>query len=121
MTIGNSIADTTNTCLQNLESCLSIERLAQDAWAETRLGDFNLWISGIGALAPGKASLDARLGRRPEAQRVVTNILILLGSNVERCKELGRFQAQWVNIAATDISPSARSNWKSIRGSSPKP
>ncbi|OJJ05996.1 hypothetical protein ASPVEDRAFT_140082, partial [Aspergillus versicolor CBS 583.65] len=120
MTIGNSIADATNTCLQNLESCLSIERLAQGAWAETRLGDFNLWISGIGALAPGKASLDARLGRRPEAQRVVTNILILLGSNVERCKELGRFQAQpsgdsesgdSLQLADDDEPPRAFSPW----------
>lgn len=98
MTIGTSVADATNACLQNLESCLAVERLAQEAWAETRLGDFNLWISGIGALAPGKASLDSRLGSRPEVQSVVTSLLVLLRSNVERCKELGRFPTKLVNI-----------------------
>lgn len=61
-----------------------------DEWAENRLADFNLWVSGIGALAPGRASLDSRLALKPEALQIITNLLRLLTLTVDECKRLGQ-------------------------------
>lgn len=62
----------------------------QEEWAENRLADFNLWASGIGASARNRASLDARLALRPDAQDIIANLLRLLNTVVEECMVLGR-------------------------------
>ena len=61
-----------------------------DEWAENRLADFNLWASGIGASARGRASLDSRLALKPEAREVIANLLRLLAGVVDECKKLGQ-------------------------------
>jgi hypothetical protein len=63
----------------------------KNEWAENRAIDFNLWISGIGALARKRASLDERLASQPETILLVVNLLKLLKLLLERCRELGGF------------------------------
>lgn len=65
----------------------------KDEWAENRLADFNLWVSGIGASARGRASLDSRLALRPEVREVIVNLLRLLAGVVDECKRLGQPEA----------------------------
>lgn len=55
---------------------------------ECRLADFNLWIDGIGALAPSKASLDSRLSDRPIDLSLVKGNLTMLSQALENCKTL---------------------------------
>lgn len=89
-TAAGVISEATAVCLQSFTDCLAVEALMTDEWAEIRLGDFNLWVSGIGALARGRASLDARLCRKPEAREVIINLLYLLAEVVDECKKLGQ-------------------------------
>ncbi|OGM44697.1 hypothetical protein ABOM_007418 [Aspergillus bombycis] len=49
------------------------------------MADFNLWAAGAGASATGKASLDYRLRAKPQALRIVTNLLLILKALVEDC------------------------------------
>lgn len=58
----------------------------KDEWAENRLADFNIWVSGIGASARNRASLDSRL--KPEACEAIANLLRLLAGVVDECKRL---------------------------------
>ncbi|KAH7191838.1 uncharacterized protein B0J16DRAFT_393889 [Fusarium flagelliforme] len=55
---------------------------------ECRMADFNLWIDGIGALAPSKASLDSRLRDRPIDLSLVKGNLTMLSQALENCKSL---------------------------------
>lgn len=86
MSSGTIISEATQVCLQSFTNCLEVEELLKDEWAENRLADFNLWISGTGALAGGRASLDHRLRAKPEARAVIANLLRLLAETVEKCK-----------------------------------
>lgn len=60
-----SARDLSNKCLETFQRCLTFHSttpgslnqvVAHDEQFEYRLADFNLWIDGIGALAPSKAS-----------------------------------------------------------------
>ncbi|KAI9042927.1 BAG family molecular chaperone regulator [Aspergillus affinis] len=86
MEISISITETAQQCIQGLEECLAIPALMENEWAENRLADMNLWISGTGACARGKASLDSRLASKPEARDVITNLLRLLATVIDECK-----------------------------------
>ncbi|KAL7966317.1 ankyrin repeat-containing domain protein [Trichoderma sp. SZMC 28014] len=83
MSSDTSISEATRACLQ---SFIEVEELLKDEWAENRLGDFNLWISGTGALADGRASLDHRLRDTPEERPIIANLLLLLAGIVDKCK-----------------------------------
>lgn len=83
----NIISEATTTCLQSFTDYLKVEK---NEWAENRLADFNLWISGIGASSPSRASLDSRLALKPEAREVIANLLRLLAGVVDDCKSLGQ-------------------------------
>ncbi|KAM0260793.1 hypothetical protein ACHAQJ_002559 [Trichoderma viride] len=85
-----SIAKATTRCLQTMNACLGVEKLMKAAWAENRLADFNLWITGIGALASSRLSLDTRLNLKPEAREVITNLLNLLAITVDECQKIAR-------------------------------
>ncbi|KAJ5638441.1 hypothetical protein N7528_000831 [Penicillium herquei] len=82
-----TIAEVVQTCVDGLVECLVVAALMKNEWAENRLADLNLWISGTGALARGRASLDHRLATRPEVREVVLNSLRLLSTMIDECKE----------------------------------
>lgn len=86
------ISEATDQCLQSFINCLEVEELLNDEWAENRLADFNLWVSGTGALAGGRASLDHRLRAKPEARAVIANLLRLLAGTVDKCKTLSQIR-----------------------------
>ncbi|KAK1148500.1 hypothetical protein N8T08_009505 [Aspergillus melleus] len=89
MEVSSSIAQTAQRCIQGLTECLAIPALMENEWAENRLADMNLWISGTGACARGRASLDSRLASKPEARDVVTDLLRLLAAVIDECKSRG--------------------------------
>jgi len=95
MEVSRVIFEATAVCLQSFTDCLAVEALMTDEWAENRLADFNLWVSGIGALARGRASLDSRMALKPEARDVIANLLRLLAGVVDECKMLGQAGAQF--------------------------
>lgn len=73
-------------CVEGFIQCLDTPVLMENEWAENRLADMNLWISGTGACARGRASLDSRLASKPEACDVIVNLLHLLGAIIEECR-----------------------------------
>ncbi|KAI9928489.1 hypothetical protein MW887_002534 [Aspergillus wentii] len=81
--VGVAISEATASCLQRFTECLEVEALMKDEWAENRLADFNLWVSGVGASARERASLDARLTGRSEAREVIVNLLCLIANVVD--------------------------------------
>ncbi|KAJ9151784.1 putative transcription factor Zn, C2H2 protein [Pleurostoma richardsiae] len=83
------IFEAAKACQGGLTACVKVPVLMEEEWAENRLADFNLWANGVGALATGRASLDSRLGFKPEVQRVVTNLLYLLKDIVDECYKIG--------------------------------
>ncbi|KAF5602861.1 1-phosphatidylinositol-4 5-bisphosphate phosphodiesterase 1 [Fusarium subglutinans] len=89
--------DLSNKCLEAFQICLtsqspnpglSNQHASHDERFEYRLADFNLWIDGIGALAPSKASLDARLSERPIDLSLVKGNLVILFQSLEDCLSL---------------------------------
>lgn len=88
MEVSRVIFEATAVCLQSFTDCLAVEALMTDEWAENRLADFNLWVSGIGASAHSRASLDSRMALKPEARDVIANLLCLLAGVVDECKML---------------------------------
>ncbi|RBR19764.1 hypothetical protein FVER53590_13780 [Fusarium verticillioides] len=89
--------DLSNKCLEAFQTCLTFrspdpdssnQRASYDERFEYRLADFNLWIDGIGALAPSKASLDARLSERPIDLSLVKGNLVMLFQSLEDCLNL---------------------------------
>jgi len=83
------IFEAAKACQGGLTACVKVPVLMEEEWAENRLADFNLWANGVGALATGRASLDSRLGFKPEVQGVVTNLLYLLKDIVDECYKIG--------------------------------
>ncbi|KAF5250350.1 hypothetical protein FANTH_4450 [Fusarium anthophilum] len=89
--------DLSNKCLEAFQICLtsqspnpglSNQHASHDERFEYRLADFNLWIDGIGALAPSKASLDTRLSERPIDLSLVKGNLVMLFQSLEDCLSL---------------------------------
>lgn len=95
MEVSRVIFEATAVCFQSFTDCLAVDALMTDEWAENRLADFNLWVSGIGASARGRASLDSRMALKPEARDVIANLLRLLAGVVDECKKLGQVEAQF--------------------------
>ncbi|PKK41953.1 hypothetical protein CI102_14008, partial [Trichoderma harzianum] len=83
-----TISQASAECLQSFTDCLAVESLGKDEWAENRLADFNLWVSGTGASAQKRASLDSRLALEPQAREVILTLLNHLTEAVNRCKAL---------------------------------
>ncbi|KAL7817973.1 hypothetical protein V8C44DRAFT_209126 [Trichoderma aethiopicum] len=83
-----SIQEAAEQCLESLRACIKVEQLKQDAWAENRLADLNLWIAGLGVLASSRPSLDTRLREKPAIRDVVANLLGLLALIVDKCRAL---------------------------------
>ncbi|OJI89757.1 hypothetical protein ASPTUDRAFT_92517, partial [Aspergillus tubingensis CBS 134.48] len=86
------IKEAAQQCVELFTRCLQNPPLMENEWAENRLADMNLWISGTGACARGRASLDSRLASRPEAHDVIVNLLRLLSTMIDEC--LHRSQTQ---------------------------
>ncbi|KAJ5398855.1 hypothetical protein N7465_009344, partial [Penicillium sp. CMV-2018d] len=80
------IKNAAQQCLEGFTQCLEVPALKENEWAENRLADMNLWISGTGACARGRASLDSRLVSRPEACDVIANLLRLLNTVIGECR-----------------------------------
>lgn len=93
----------TETCRQNLAQCVQVEELMKSKWAENRLADFNLWASGIGALARNRASLDHRLAQKPDARDIILTLLRHLSSAVLECRALGQSNDQSQKPTVTGI------------------
>jgi hypothetical protein len=100
MQVSRVIFEATAACLQSFTDCLAVEALMKDEWAENRLADFNLWVSGIGASARSRASLDSRLALKPEIREVIANLLRLLAGVVDECRKLGQAEPVSVKTAA---------------------
>lgn len=84
-----TISQASAECLQSFTDCLDVEPLGKEEWAENRLADFNLWVSGTGASAQKRASLDSRLALEPQAREVILALLNQLTEAVGQCKALG--------------------------------
>ncbi|KAF5678244.1 1-phosphatidylinositol-4,5-bisphosphate phosphodiesterase [Fusarium circinatum] len=89
--------DLSNKWLEAFQICLTFpcpdpglsnQQASHDERFEYRLADFNLWIDGIGALAPSKASLDARLSERSIDLSLVKGNLVMLFQSLEDCLDL---------------------------------
>ncbi|KAF9772469.1 hypothetical protein IL306_009814 [Fusarium sp. DS 682] len=89
--------DLSYKCLEAFQQCLTFrsadpdlanQATSHDDRFEYRLADFNLWIDGIGALAPSKASLDLRLSERQIDLSLVKGNLIMLFQALEDCLNL---------------------------------
>lgn len=85
-------------CRQTFENCRDVPKLKDDEWAENRLADFNLWASGIGALAPHRASLDHRLALRPDVRNVIKGLLQILHTELEECIDLGMVVTSLISV-----------------------
>ena len=85
----DDIETLTNKCASLLESCTSSPRLFENDWAQSRLDDFRLWSAGIGATAPGHASLEWRLRSRSDVREVVTGFLGELIEKASKCLSYG--------------------------------
>ncbi|KAF4336314.1 hypothetical protein FBEOM_9830 [Fusarium beomiforme] len=92
-----SARDLSNKCLEAFQQCLTgqsadpglLDQVTSlDERFVYRLADFNLWIDGIGALAPSKASLDSRLSERQIDLSLVKGNLIMLFQSLEDCLNL---------------------------------
>ncbi|KAH7205726.1 hypothetical protein BKA60DRAFT_151878 [Fusarium oxysporum] len=92
-----SARDLSHKCLEAFQLCLTFcstypglsnHQTSHDERFEYRLADFNLWIDGIGALAPSKASLDSRLSERQIDLSLVKGNLIMLFQSLEDCQDL---------------------------------
>lgn len=93
LTTSNDIALRTQTCLQQLESCLDIPALRKGEWAENRLAEFKFWIGSVGALALSKASLDHRLSvtaKTSEIYATIEQLLQLLHKLLEKSIAFGK-------------------------------
>ncbi|RJE23880.1 hypothetical protein PHISCL_03792 [Aspergillus sclerotialis] len=110
MKASEPISEATSKCLRSFTACLSVQALMQHEWAENRLADFNLWISGSGALAAGRASLDSRLATRTDARDVITNLLRLLATIVDRCKMLAETERLNESASSTLFSKAGEGN-----------
>lgn len=77
-------------CRKSFIQCQTVDFLMENEWAENRLADFNLWASGIGASVRSRASLDARLALRVDAQNVVAGLLWTLNMEIEQCIKHGK-------------------------------
>lgn len=82
------VADASKACQATLRACLEREILMECNWAENRLADYNLWASGIGALAQGRTSLDHRLKDRPDTRDMVLDLLRYLDETLAKCSRL---------------------------------
>ncbi|KAJ5174594.1 uncharacterized protein N7482_000471 [Penicillium canariense] len=86
METGGLIEEAAQLCVERFTQCLKVPALMENEWAENRLADMKLWISGTGACARGRAALDSRLASRPEARDVIANLLHLLGTVIDDCR-----------------------------------
>ncbi|PYH34855.1 retropepsin-like aspartic protease, partial [Aspergillus neoniger CBS 115656] len=86
------IKEAAQQCVDLFTQCLQNPPLMENEWAENRLADMNLWISGTGACARGRASLDSRLASRPEAHDVIFNLLRLLSTMIDECLKRSKTQ-----------------------------
>lgn len=80
----------TAACRKSFVKCEKIERLMKKDWAMHSLAHFNFWAYEIGASAPNRKSLDARLLLRPLERDIIANLLRGLDGMVEDCMVLGR-------------------------------
>ena len=92
MEAGGQIKKAAQQCVEGFTQCLEVPALKENEWAENRLADMNLWISGTGACARGRASLDSRLVSRPEACDVIANLLRLLNTVIGECRTQSQIQ-----------------------------
>lgn len=92
MDAGGQIKKAAQQCVEGFTQCLEVPALKENEWAENRLADMNLWISGTGACARGRASLDSRLVSRPEACDVIANLLRLLNTVIDECRTQSQMQ-----------------------------
>ncbi|KAF5670910.1 1-phosphatidylinositol-4,5-bisphosphate phosphodiesterase [Fusarium heterosporum] len=93
--------DLSNKCLETFQQCTTFcstvsrslnQSVSHYEQFEYRLADFNLWIDGIGALAPSKASLDSRLNERQIDLSLVKGNLVMLLQSLQDCMNLLKSQ-----------------------------
>ncbi|KAL6797477.1 WD40-repeat-containing domain protein [Trichoderma sp. SZMC 28013] len=102
-----TISQASAECLQSFTDCLDVEPLGKEEWAENRLADFNLWVSGTGASAQKRASLDSRLALEPQAREVILALLNQLTEAVGQCKALALSKMMNQDEQQTDEQPVA--------------
>ncbi|PYH72820.1 uncharacterized protein BO88DRAFT_318122, partial [Aspergillus vadensis CBS 113365] len=112
------IKEAAQQCVGLFTRCLEIPPLMENEWAENRLADMNLWISGTGACARGRASLDSRLASRPEAHDVIVNLLRLLSTMIDECLKQSKIQ-DVSHISHNEEDPASSENERQGRAFSP--
>ncbi|KAL3462602.1 hypothetical protein BJX64DRAFT_259031 [Aspergillus heterothallicus] len=83
----SSIFNASAQCRQTFKAAAAVPTLMQREWAENRMAEFNLWASGCGVFATGRASLDYRLSSNGETQGIVVNLLLMLDILLQQCIE----------------------------------
>ena len=78
-----SILDLTKDCLSRFDEALATQVQSSKEGLETRLADFNLWVSGVGAIAKSGLSLDSKLQGRPDGLAIVKTVLLMLSDSLE--------------------------------------
>ncbi|TFB05784.1 hypothetical protein CCMA1212_001495 [Trichoderma ghanense] len=109
-----SISEAIAQCLKALASCLEVEQLMEDAWAENQLAYLRLWIADNGASAQSRSCLDRRLESEPDIRRVLADSLKVLAETVDDCRQLGIYWRLSVISATCDASSSDTNGMKDI-------
>ncbi len=99
----NSICELADECRQSLQTCIQVQTLMEDEWAENSLGNFRLWAAGLGVFA-AKDSLDERLSVDLHTRNLIKNLLILLKGLIDNCKALGESRHITLNILPSDMN-----------------
>ncbi len=87
---GTSILNLTKTCLSRFDEALATQTQWSKEGLETRLADFNLWVSGVGAIAKSGLSLDSKLQQWPDDLAIVKSVLLMLSDSLEHYASLSQ-------------------------------
>ena len=85
-----SILNLTQDCLSKFDETLATQPQSSKEGLETRLADFNLWVSGVGAIAKPGLSLDSKLQRWPDDLAMVKSVLLMLSDSLEHYASLSQ-------------------------------
>ncbi len=85
-----SVLTLTKTCLSKFDEALAAQAQWSKEGLETRLADFNLWVSGVGAIGKPGLSLDSKLQRWPDDLAIVKSVLLMLSDSLEYHASLSR-------------------------------
>ncbi|KAK6514615.1 hypothetical protein TWF281_004813 [Arthrobotrys megalospora] len=87
-----------------------------DGWAENRLVDFDLWSAGAGVSAKGRLSFDERLILKPDIRDGIANLISLLTTFIDNCREKAREHDKSPNRVGNVEDGNANASTEDTRG-----